>query len=813
MDVLLQDLRFALRMLTLKKNARFTVPVLLILALGIGANTTIFSMVEGVLLRPLNYTEPEQLFTIREVVPQLSNLYPTLPVNAKHFSEWQKECKSFEDIAQMLNFSVSLTGGDEPEYVPASSVSWNFFQLLGVQARRGRVFVAEEDQPGANNVVILADSIWRRRYNSDPSILGKTILIEGTPNVVIGILPPSFRYPLARSTTGPTQQPEIFQPLGLNLALIPELGDFNYEAIARTRPGVSMEQALAELNTVQAQIATRIGGGQIELLALMQPLQKAIVGSSREGLLLLFAAVGAILLIICFNLASLQLVRAKRRSREFSIRLAMGATRSRLVRQLITENLALTLLGGLFSIVMAQWSIRLAIRSSIVELPRLNEVGLNWSALLFALLVSTLTGLAIGILPAWRSARTEPSETLKSSSQTMTGGRRSVRMRNLLVGAEVGISLPLVVAAGLLLMSFIRVLEIDKGFRTENILTLDVILPSTKYEEDKDIDRFYTEALQRIQATPGVVSAGLVSVLPLQGESWVDAVTLEGDVRPITERPQANYRLTSPSYFETVGIPLRDGRIFSEQDRNIRAALVSESTAKALWPGQNVIGKEFKRAADNERPFRIVGVVADIRGISLQEQPGLMVYVPYWERLQYQASLVVRTSAAPLSMASSMRSALWAIDDQVPIANLQTMEDVVAGSVAERRFQLGMILLFAVSALLLASIGIYGVVAESVTSRTNEIGIRLALGADSAQIRRMVLREGMTPVVIGLAIGIIASFALERTLQSFLFGIQATDPWVLIVAALILTLVAMAACYLPARRASEVNPLSALRYE
>lgn len=816
-DVILQDIRFAMRMLALRKNARFTVPALLILALGIGANTTIFSVVEGVLLRPLNYNDPERLYTIREVVPQLQDLYPTLPVNAKHFATWQQECKSFEDLTQMLSYSVSLVGGGEPEYVAASSVSWNFFQLLGVQARRGRLFLQEEDKPGANDVVILADSLWRRRYNADPLILGKTILIEGEPNVVVGILPSSFQYPQPRTTTdttaSSTPRPEIFQPLGLNLGRIPELGDFNYEVIARTRPGVSMEQALAELNTVQAQIAATRLGGQIELLALMQPLQKALVGSTQEGLLLLFAAVGAILLIICFNLASLLLVRAKRRTREFSIRLAMGATRSRLVRQLITESLVLAMMGGLLSIVVAYWSIRLIVRSAMIDLPRLNEVSLNWDVLLFALLASTATGLALGILPAWKATRTEPNETLKSASHTTTGGRKSARMRNLLVGAEVGISLPLVVAAGLFLMSFIRVLEIDKGFRTENILTMDVILPATKYEADKDIDRFYTEALRKISAMPGVISAGLVSVLPLQGESWVDAVTLEGDVRPITERPQANYRLASPGYFETVGIPLRAGRIFSEQDRNIRAALISESTAQALWPGQSVIGKKFKRAADNEKPFEIVGVIADIRGISLQDQPGLMIYVPYWERLQYQAALTVRTTANPLSAVSSVRAGIWGIDDQIPIAHVQSMEEVVAGSVSQRRFQLGMILLFAISALLLASIGIYGVVAESVTSRTNEIGIRLALGADAAHIRRMVLREGMTPVVIGLIIGIAASFALEKTLQSFLFGIQATDPWVLVVAALILTLVALAACYLPARRASEVNPLSALRYE
>ncbi|HST21470.1 MAG TPA: FtsX-like permease family protein, partial [Blastocatellia bacterium] len=363
------------------------------------------------------------------------------------------------------------------------------------------------------------------------------------------------------------------------------------------------------------------------------------------------------------------------------------------------------------------------------------------------------------------------------------------------------------------LTSFVRILQVDKGFQTQNILTMNLILPSTKYTEDNNIDQFYTQMVSRVEAVPGVVSAGIVSLLPLQGESWIDAVTAEGDQRPITERPQANYRFISPDYFKAIGIPLLDGRTFDERDRKIRAAIISQATAQALWPGQNPIGIRFKRANINEPPFEVIGVIADIRTISLQEKPGPMVYVPYWERLRPWASLVVRTTSNPTAIASGLRSAIWQIDNQVPITRLQTMEQLVDGSVAQRRFQLGLVSLFAISALLLASLGIYGIVAESVGSRTNEIGIRMALGADASRIRLMILREGLLPVALGIIIGVAASLAVGRLLSSLLFEVKASDPLILAGATLIMTLVAIAACYLPARKASRVDPLIALRYE
>jgi predicted permease len=545
----------------------------------------------------------------------------------------------------------------------------------------------------------------------------------------------------------------------------------------------------------------------------MQPLQDAIVGSSRRDLLVLFAAVGAILLIVCVNLANLLLARAKRRSREFAVRVALGAGPGRLVRQLLTESLVLTLAGGTLGLILANWGVKALVSSAPVDIPRLNEVQINSTVLLFALLASGLAGVLIGLLPAWRLAKIEPNENLKAGTNRTTEGRRGARMRELLVGAEVCVSLVLVVAAGLLLMSFVRVFQVDKGFQAQNVLTMDVTLPSTKYKEGSSIDRFYTEALEKIRAIPGVASAGIISLLPLQGESWVDAVTVEGDQRPITERPQANYRFVSPDYFNTLGIALRAGRVFEDRDRNIRAAIVSEATAQALWPGQNPIGIKFKRSADSESPFEIVGVVADVRAISLQQKPGPMVYVPYWERLRSWASIVVRTNLNPSSVASAVRSAIWQVDDQVPVAHVKTMEQLIEGSVAQRRFQLGLVLLFALSALLLASIGIYGVVAESVAARTNEIGIRMALGAQGANIRRMVLREGLMPVAVGMAIGVVISLAMGRVLNSLLFEVRASDPLILLGAMLVMITVAIAACYLPARRASRVDPLVALRYE
>lgn len=809
-DILLQDVRFTLRVL--RKKPQFTTVTLLILALGIGANTAIFSLIEGVLLRSLNYSESNRLFAIREVVPKLSHLYPTLPANARHVTEWQKGCPAFEDMAQMERVSVSLSGVGEPEQVAASNVSWNFFDVLGVRPQVGRMFLPEEDQPGRNDVAVLSDALWKRRFSADTAIINNKVILNGKPYTIVGILPASFRYPEVASNNRSGSMPEVFKPLGIDLNLIPNLGEFDNEVVARIRNGVKPEQALAELNLVQSQIASQIPG-DTELRATMQPLQDAIVGSSRRDLLVLFAAVGAILLIVCVNLANLLLARAKRRTREFAVRVALGAGPGRLVRQLLTESLVLTLAGGALGLILAIWGVKILVTSAPVDIPRLNEVQINSTVLLFALLASGLAGILIGVLPAWRLAGIEPNENLKAGTNRLTEGRRGAWTRQLLVGAEVCVSLVLVVAAGLLLMSFVRVFQVDKGFQTQNILTMDVTLPSTKYKEGKSIDRFYTEALEKIRAIPGVASAGIVSLLPLQGESWVDAVTVEGDQRPITERPQANYRFVSADYFNTLGIALRAGRVFEDRDRNIRAAIVSESTAQALWPGQNPIGIRFKRAADNEPPFEIVGVIADVRAISLQQKPGPMVYVPYWERLRPWASIVVRTNINPSSVASGVRSAIWQVDDQVPVAHVKTMEQLIEGSVAQRRFQLGLVLLFALSALLLASIGIYGVVSESVAGRTNEIGIRMALGANGANIRRMVLREGLMPVGAGMAIGVVISLAMGRVLNSLLFEVRASDPLILLGAMLVMMAVAIAACYLPARRASRVDPLVALRYE
>jgi predicted permease len=809
-DILLQDVRFTLRVL--RKNPRFTAIALLILALGIGANTAIFSLIEGVLLRPLNYPEAERLFAIREVVPKLSHLYPTLPANARHVAEWQKGCPAFEDMAQTHRVSVSMSGAGEPEQIAACDVSWTFFRVLGTQPQAGRMFLPEEDQPGRNDVAVLSDALWRRRFGADASVINNKVLVNGKPCTVVGILPASFRYPDVASNDRSAPTPEVFRPLGIDLNLIANLGEFNNEVVARVREGVRPEQALAELNSVQSQIASQIPG-DVEMRATMQPLQDAIVGSSRRDLLVLFAAVAAILLIVCVNLANLLLARAKRRSREFAVRVALGAGPIRLARQLLTESTVLTLAGGALGLVLANCGVKILLTSAPVDLPRLSEVQINSKVLLFALLTSCLAGVLVGMLPALRLARIEPNDELRAGTNRTTEGRRAAQTRQLLVGAEVCISLVLVVTAGLLLVSFMRVFQVDKGFQTQNILTLEVTLPSSKYRDGKSIDRFYTESLERIRAVPGVASAGIVSLLPLQGESWVDAVTLEGDRRPITERPQANYRFVSRDYFDALGIALRAGRVFEDRDRNVRAAIVSESTARALWPGQNPIGMRFRRAADNETPFEVVGLVADVRAISLQQKPGLMVYVPYWERLRPYASIAVRTNLSPTSVVSAVRSAIWQVDDQVPVAHVKTMEQLMEGSVAPRRFQLGLVLLFALSALLLASIGIYGVVAESVASRTNEIGIRMALGANGASIRRMVLREGLMPVAAGMAVGVVISLVAGRILNSLLFEVRANDPLILLVAMLVMMAVAIVACYLPARKASRVDPLVALRHE
>ena len=810
MQNLWNDLRYAAR--TLSRDRGFTFVAVLTLALGIGANTAIFSVVNSVLLRPLAYRDPDRLVAVNEVIPKLSHLYAHLPVNPVHFVEWRKRCTSFEQLAELQPFTPHLTGVGEPEQLGGVRVSANLFPTLGIEPRLGRNFLAEEDQPGHDQVAILADSLWRRRFSADPAIIGKKITLGGAPVVVVGVLPAFFHFPngaqLDALMTLP-EKTEIFKPLALDLKDADAEGGFNYVVLGRLKKGVTQEHALAELNVVQAGIDKNLKE-KMDLKAALTPLSDKIVGQVRRGLLVLLAAVGSVLLIVCVNLANLSLVRGAGRSRESAIRTALGASRSHLLRGPMTESLLLAVLGGALGVLLAIWGLDVLVKSAPVDLPRMNEVRLDGRTLAFALAVSTLTGLLFGVLPALRMTRIAPQEVLKAGGRTATEGIRGTRLRGMLVSLEVALSAVLLIVAGLLISSFVRLMNVDKGLQADRLLTVNLTVPNTKYDKDPPRAAFYQRVLAGVEELPGVQSAALISALPLQGETWVDIIWLPGDTRPLFERLTANMRFISPNYFKTAGIPMRHGRSFEERDRGRNVAVISERTAERLWSGQNPVGKSFYHG--DERLHEAIGVAGDVR-TTLQQGPVVTVYLPYWKQPPYSASLLVRTAMDPGSVARAVRSAIWKVDPEIPVPQMKTMNEVISEAAAPRRFQMLLVLLFAGSALLLASLGIYGVVSYTVAQRTNEIGIHVALGARAAEVYRMVLRQGLMPVVWGLTAGVGGALVISRMLTSLLFEVSPADPLTISTVVVALAAVAAFASSVPALRAARVDPMTALRYE
>ncbi len=814
MDALTADLRQASR--GLSQSPGFAAAAIGILALGLAANTAVFSVADAVLFRPLVYDRPEQLVMIEEVIPKFTNLYPRLPVNARHYYEWQARSRSFADLAILRPGSLNLTGQDgPPERLGIENISSNLLSVLGVHPLLGRDFTAEEDRPNNNHVVIVTEGLWRRRFHGDPGILKKTILLSGTPHVVVGVLPARFRFPRQDKIMplgDATLNVDLFKPIGLDRAKLDPVGEFNYSVIGRLRPGVTRQQALAELNTVQAALTKEFGGGELEFRAEITPLQEEIVAGSRRGLLMLLGAIGAVLLIMCVNLGNLMLARAAARSREMSVRAALGASTWRLVRQVLTESLLISFAGGVLGLALASIAVRALVAAAPVDLPRLDEVHLDYRALLFAFSISLLSGLLFGLIPAWRASRSEPQDALRTGRRSTTQGRRGVRISEALVSAEVALSAALLVGAGLLVGSMIRILGVEQNFHANHVLTVNLNLPDAKYPGGKQRSALFDRLLPALQNIPGVQAAGLTSALPLQGETWVDMITRDDDHRPVFQRPVANYRFVSPDYFSAMGTPMRSGRMFDSSDRSRDVAIVSATTAARVWPGENPIGKHLRRSDDSVPFSEVIGVVADTR-TAMKGDPPLMVYLPYWKYFESGATFAIRTAQDPAAAATAVRNAIWSIDSELPIPEMKTMHRVINDAVSQRRFQTALLAGFAVTALILATLGIYGVISYSVARRRNEIGIRMALGAQQGEVSRMVLHQGMRPVAIGLVLGIAGAIAIGRILESLLFEMRTFDPLVLASVVLVLGMAAAIACYAPARRATHVDPSTALRYE
>ncbi|HTP34263.1 MAG TPA: ABC transporter permease [Candidatus Acidoferrales bacterium] len=806
-------MRHALRVLGREKA--FAAFAVLTLALGIGAVTTIFSVVDGVLLKPLAYQEPGRLYAAAESAPQLAAI-PRLPVNAAHFRLWQEQCDACESGALVNPASFNLTGGGDPERVEGATCTWRLFEILGVAAQLGRTFVESDDQPGANQFVVISDSLWHRRLGGDPGAIGRPIRIDGVPHVVVGVLRPDFRFP-AGEGLGPLNQfpkhPEIFKPMGFNWAKLSRVGQFNFAAVIRLRRGANPATASAEMTAAAADAGREM---KIDLKAHLAPLQEQVIGGSRGTLTLLLSAVGAVLLIVCLNLGNLMLVRANERARDGAIRRALGAGAGDLFRPVLMESLLIAAAGGALGVLLAYAGVRVLAATTAIDVPRLDEVHVSVTTLLFALVVSASSGILCGLWPAIRMSGVQPAKALHSGSRSVTEGGPRLRAREWLVGAEVALSTVLLVGAALLGLSFLRVTNVERGYQVDHILTADLTLPGSRYQSDGQRARFHQQALEKLEATPGVRSAALVSSLPLKAQVWGDSISREGDTRPRAERPLANYRFVSEHYFESMGIGLRRGRFPAAADRSHKLAIVSESAARAVWPGENAVGKRIRNEPRAEW-VEVIGVVADIRTESLEKQPPPMVYVPYWDGAYWQgavwgnATYLVRTSHDPATMANAFRSALHEMDPELPLANMLTMREVLAESLGRRRFETVLAGVFAGAALVLACLGIYGVISYSVARRTNEIGIRIALGAQPAQVSMLVLRQGIRPVLYGLAAGVAAALAVGQLMRSFLFGTGPRDPAAISAVGVMLLVVAGLGCWAPARRASRIDPMAALK--
>ena len=801
----------------LAREKAFAAFAVLTLALGIGAVTTIFSIVDSVLLKPLAYKEPGRLYAASESAPQFKT-YPRFPVNAAHFRSWQEQCRSCESGALLNPASFNLTGDGAPERIEGATCTWRLFQVLGVEPQFGRTFVESDDQPGANKFVVISHSFWRRRLGADPGVIGKSIRLDGEPHIVVGVLRADFRLPSGEQI-GPLNQfpkhTEIFKPMGFNWAKLSRVGQFNFAALIRLRTGANPARAEAEMTSVLADAGRDM---KIDLRAHLVPLKGQVTGRSQAALKLLLAAVGVVLLIVCVNLGNLMLVRANERARDAAVRRALGAGARHLFRPILMESLLIALAGGALGVLLAYAGVKILVNTAPVDIPRLDEVSVSLTTLLFAFCVAAGSGVLCGLWPAIRATRIQPVDALRSSSRSTTEGLGKLRSREWLVGLEVALSTVLLAVAALLGLSFFRVTNVERGYRVDHILTADLSLPSARYQKDEQRILFHQRALEKIEKLPGVRSAGLVSSLPLKAQVWGDSISKEGDTRPRAERPMAHFRFVSERYFQAMGIALRRGRFPSERDRSHKVAVVSENAARTVWPGEDAVGKLIRNDPRKEW-VEVIGVVADVRTESLEKQPPMMVYVPYWDGAYWQGSVwgnatyVMRTSQDASTMANALRAAIRELDPELPLANVLTMREILSESVDSRRFQTLLAGIFAGAALLLACLGIYGVVSYSVARRTNEMGIRIALGAQASQVSMLVLWQGLRPVLSGLLVGVGAALAVGQLIRSFLFGIEAYNPAAILAVVVLLLVVATLACWAPAWRASRIDPMAALRHE
>jgi predicted permease len=819
MGTLLQDLRYGFR--AHAKAPGFTLVAVLTLALGIGASTAVFSVVNAILLRPLPYPQSERIVLPWRMAPiGLFLGYDQFPWGQIDFHLFEQQQKSFQHLAAFEGGSFNLTGAGEPVLLEGMKASAAFFPALGVAPELGRAFTAEEDQPGHEHVVLLSHQLWHDRFGGNPAILGQSLTLSGIPYIVIGVMPASFTFPRAAEMPGSLDFPresQLWIPLAIPAS--PPRGPAELAVVGRLKPGITIEQSQAELDVFADTLVKFFGAGKGWFNCRVTPLARQVGGETRRPLLLVLGAVGVVLLIACSNVANLLLTRSLARRREFTLRAALGADRSRLIRQLLTESLLLAAAGGALGLLIAEAGITFVKAFGPANIPRLREVSLDPAVFGFTLAVTLLTGILFGLVPALAAGRENLVESLKEGGQRAGASPASQGIRNSLLVSQVALALVLVIAAGLLVRTFYQMLGSDSGFNPTRVLAFEMSLPSSKYKDGGEMVRLYQRALQQLQTVPGVQAAGVGETIPMRGAGESTSIRLSDRPRVRAEQaPFAAYTMISSGYFPAVGTPVLRGRGLLETDTldSMPVTVINAAMARKYWPGHDALGKQVAPASLQYPLATIVGIVADAKHLSLREEPGPEMYVPFnqkvWPSLA-NMQVAVRTKADPALMTGLIRDAIHSVDPDLPLGKLATLNTLVDDAMTRPRFSMLLMAAFGGLAVALAGIGMYGVIAYSVAQRTREIGIRMALGAQRSAVFTMVLQQGAKLAGVGIAIGLLAAIGVTRLMAAFLYGVQPTDPLTFSAVSLLLAGIVLLACYLPARRATRVDPIIALRDE
>jgi len=802
MHALFQDLRYGIR--TLAKNPSFTAVAVLTLALGVGVNAAMFSIINSTLLTPLPYKNAGRLVWLGTSHPRFNH---PIPVSAPDFLDWKAQNNVFDYMSAIWTDGFTLTGKGQPEVLSGALVSANFFKLFDESPAWGRGFVEGEDQPGHNHVAVLSYDLWKNHFGSSPNVLRNNLTLDGESYTIVGVAPRGFAYP---------SWVQFWSPIVIDTAHHPRANHY-LRAIARLKPGVTLSEAQAGMSIVARRIAAAYPDANQGVGVQLILLKERLVQFIRPALLVLFGSVGFVLLIACANVANLLLARATKRRKEIALRTALGAGRLRLIRQFLTESLVLSFLAAGFGILVAAWSLDLLRALKPDSIPDVNNIHLDLHVLGFLLALSFLVGIVLGIAPAWHASKLRLNESLKESVGAGLGGTSGGSLRNVLVVAEIALSLVLLVGAGLLIRSFIRLLNTQPGYDASNLLTFQISLPDSRYPKESHVFAFYREALDRIRACPGVQSVAISNTLPPFGTETDGPFYVEGhEPSNPNEAPDTIYDPVSPEYFRTLKTPLIAGRYFTEQENNdkSRVAVINQSMARAFFGGErSAVGRRMKLVGFDRNWWEVVGVVADERFFGWDSDPYSGTYFPYGASPERGMAFVVRTKIEPMSVSSSVRQAIWSVDKDLPFTEVQTMEQRLSASFAARRFHMILLGVFAALALVLSLVGIYGVMSYSVAQRTREIGVRMALGAERRHVLRLVLGQGLVLTLIGNAAGLGGAFALTRFMASLLYGVHATDAATFTLVPLLLIGIALVACYIPAHRAAKVDPLVALRYE